>query len=482
MGSLPRTRRGFRSIEDSNALIQDLGEAVPRQGRGLLVRPLRQPLDKRRIVDELDDLGGDGLDVPVRHDEPVDAVRDLLPGPVLAVVRHDRAPVAQRFQRRHGVALLVGGHEEGGRREECLASAWVVAHEEHVLAQPESVDLLLQPRKDAALAEDPQRGLGSLGDHERERVDRVTEPLLRVQPGDDRERRSLPGRQGDRELRQLGRVRDHDEIVGRAPPLGDVPALLVGECDHPVEVLDPVEYREVVRHDGGVPMLATAEEVIVVQDQKEVEPLVVERQDLGHDRPSVSDDEDPLGVTGELLQPERVQLALAPPAAQGTAVGVDEEEGSVLHHRLEGRGAQVDGAVGPPVVAGRLEQGVLGQVPGVVDRAIRVEDVLGERVDERRELRRHVWAPDLELGHVSRAQPVVQVVQMHALDEFVVLDEEPADLGVVQLAVERQKMRLDPEPLDEDPVAHHECACPPARARHDLVVERDVHAGRQGEF
>ena len=280
----------------------------------------------------------------------------------------------------------------------------------------------------------------------------------------------------------LGRVRDHDEIVGRAPPVRDVPALLVGEGDHPVEVLDPVEYREVVGYDGGVPVLATAEEVVVVQDQEEVEPLVVERQDLGHDRPSVSDHEDPLGLAGELLQPERVQLAQAPPTAQETTVGVDEEERSVLHHRLQGRGPQVDGAVGPPVVASRLEQGVLGQVPGVVDRAIGVEDILGERVHERRELRGHVGARDLELGQVSGAQPVVQVVQMHAVDELVVLDQEPADLLVVQFAVERQEMRLDPEALGEDPVAHHECAGTPASARHDLVVERDVHAAGQGEF
>ena len=432
-------------------------------------------------VDHPDAAVGHGVDVLGLDDEAVDTVADLLARTVVDVVADHRAAEGERLQGREGVALVDAGHDEAGGVQQRFLGARVMTHELDVLADVEGLDQVRERLVELAVAVDLELGLGPLLDHLREGLDGVLEALLRLEPGDGDERRRLPLGHRLGQLRQLDRVGHDEPVRGRAVAHRDVLGLAMGEVHEGVVLVDVVEQRRVLARELGVPA-ALLHHMVVVHEVEEVEAVVLARHDVAQREPGVGHEEDPLGVTGEQLEPVPQPAADGLPGPDRKPVGVGEDVGNPGRGRGTRPGrAQVDRPVGATVVA-RQVLPRLG-VSGVVDRAVRVEYVRRGRAG-------HLGQPPTErgdgrvglVGGGVLAIPLVEVEQLHALDQLARVAQHLAHLVVDGLRLGGQQRRRDPGVLGDQAVAHDHRPGLPTELRRDLVAHREVAALRERDL
>ena len=184
----------------------------------------------------------EGRDVPVGHDEAVDAVGDLLARPVADVVGDDGAAPGHRLERRQRVALEDAREQQGARRPQRVPRARVEAAHRDRLAEAALGDGGLDQLALRPLAVDVEPRARHRRHDALPRGDRVHELLLRGEPGEHgRPQRVARGRRV-RRGRDRHRVGD-DVHVARAPAArGDLVALARGEGDEGVDVRGALEH------------------------------------------------------------------------------------------------------------------------------------------------------------------------------------------------------------------------------------------------
>ena len=247
-----RRRRRRAACAAGACSITDLQHACP--ARDELRRPVpargvarggAHPRDELRRAQQLDHAPGERRRVAARHEEPVDAVGDLLARSVLDVVAHHRAAAAHALQRRQRIAL-----------ERLVMRNALAVHSA-------SRGLAGRSRAGSRARASPRRSISAcelLAPAPRRRRCRAARPArprppartpaiacLRRFCGSSRAtiatRSRVARRQAGRRAGRVDRVGDDVHVARPAAPLRDVVALALGQRDHRVQAADAARSR-----------------------------------------------------------------------------------------------------------------------------------------------------------------------------------------------------------------------------------------------
>ncbi len=275
---------------------------------------------------------------------------------------------------------------------------------------------------------------------------------------------------------RVDRVRDHEHVRRPPPALGDVVALALGERDHGVHRVDPLEDARVRGVDLGVPAVRL-QDVEVVHDVDDVDALGPDRDDVGDGEARVDEQEraalrvdqladpvpEPLGGAWELAHDLSVRADLLDPAAAARAAG-----------QAERGGAQVGRAVRAQVVVDRagLVRGAVGELPRGAAGVGLLPDAMGAQVREGLPSGLRVTPAVLAVVLVDAEEP--DAVEQPALEQLIASLLEVRGRAEDEDVGPRARSR-------EHAVAHQQRARLAARGEADAERAREVAPLRQDD-